>query len=359
MRLNLNKVLQCSFVFIFSSQAYSAEIYNKDGNQLDLYGKVDARHVFSDNASENGDNTYSRLGFKGQTQISDTLTGYGQWEYNFQSNHSEGGSDAQTGNATRLGFVGLNITDVGSFDYGRNFGALYTALSFTDMAPIYGSGTMASNDNFMSKRTTGVASWHSPDWGGLKLTLQYQGKNDRSQAKLANGDGYSAGFTYDIADGLSFAASGMKANRTLLQKADGQGGDVTAWASALKYDANQIYLAAMYGEANRVTAYGQQSRFADKTRNVEVIAQYQFLNGLRPSLGFVMQRGDNLQNTDTASGGNQTLQKYIEIGTYYYFNKNMLTYLDYKINLLNDNAFTKSAALSTKDSIGMGITYQF
>ena len=44
--------------------------------------------------------------FKGETQINDQLTGYGQWEYNFQLNHSEGGSDAQTGNATRLGFAG-------------------------------------------------------------------------------------------------------------------------------------------------------------------------------------------------------------------------------------------------------------
>ncbi len=85
----------------------AAGIYNKDGNKLDLYGKIDVRHVMSSNASENGDATYSRFGFKGQTQISDRLTGYGQWEYKFMLNHTEGGSDSQSGNATRAGFAGL------------------------------------------------------------------------------------------------------------------------------------------------------------------------------------------------------------------------------------------------------------
>lgn len=61
--------------------ANAAEIYNKDGNKLDLYGKVDGLHYFSDDDSADGDQTYMRLGFKGETQVNDQLTGYGQWEY--------------------------------------------------------------------------------------------------------------------------------------------------------------------------------------------------------------------------------------------------------------------------------------
>jgi predicted porin len=33
-----------------------------------------------------GDQTYMRLGFKGETQVNDQLTGYGQWEYQIQGN---------------------------------------------------------------------------------------------------------------------------------------------------------------------------------------------------------------------------------------------------------------------------------
>lgn len=72
-----------------TSFANAAEIYNKDGNKLDLYGRVSAKHVFSKDKSEDGDKTYVRLGFKGETQINDQLTGYGQWEYNVQANHDE------------------------------------------------------------------------------------------------------------------------------------------------------------------------------------------------------------------------------------------------------------------------------
>lgn len=35
--------------------AHAAEVYNKDGNKLDLYGKVDGLHYFSDNSAKDGD----------------------------------------------------------------------------------------------------------------------------------------------------------------------------------------------------------------------------------------------------------------------------------------------------------------
>lgn len=64
--------------------ANAAEIYNKDGNKLDLYGKAAGLHYFSSNDGDNGDKTYVRFGFKGETQITDQLTGYGQWNTTFR-----------------------------------------------------------------------------------------------------------------------------------------------------------------------------------------------------------------------------------------------------------------------------------
>lgn len=43
----------------------------------------------------------------------------------------------------------------------------------------------------------------------------------------------------------------------------------------------------------------------------------------------------------------------------YYFNKNMSTYVDYKINLLDDNSFTRNAGISTDDVVALGLVYQF
>ena len=74
---------------LVAGTAGAAEIYNKDGNKLDLYGKVDGLHYFSDNNGSDGDMSYMRFGLRGETQISDQLTGFGQWEYQANLNHAE------------------------------------------------------------------------------------------------------------------------------------------------------------------------------------------------------------------------------------------------------------------------------
>ncbi len=53
---------------LVAGAANAAEVYNKDGNKLDIYGKTVGLHYFSDSAADDGDQTYARLGFKGETQ---------------------------------------------------------------------------------------------------------------------------------------------------------------------------------------------------------------------------------------------------------------------------------------------------
>lgn len=74
---------------VASASVQAAEVYNKDGNKLDVYGKVKAMHYMSDNDSKDGDQSYIRFGFKGETQINDQLTGYGRWEAEFAGNKAE------------------------------------------------------------------------------------------------------------------------------------------------------------------------------------------------------------------------------------------------------------------------------
>lgn len=342
--------------------ANAAEIYNKDGNKLDLYGKVDARHSFSDNNKQDGDKSYVRFGFKGETQITDQLTGYGQWEYNIQANNAEE-SGAQEGNATRLGFAGLKFAEFGSFDYGRNYGVIYDVNAWTDMLPVFGGDSISNSDNFMTGRSTGLATYRNNNFfgmvDGLNFALQYQGKNDRSEVKEANGDGFGIGSTYDIGNGINFGAGFSSSNRTLDQKygSTAKGDKAQAWNVGAKYDANNVYLAVMYAETQNLTPYGSNfsDTIADKTRDIEITAQYQFDFGLRPSLGYVQSKGKDLNDVDA----NHDLLKYVSVGTYYYFNKNMSTYVDYKINLLDEDEFTVKNGLNTDNVVAVGLVYQF
>lgn len=72
---------------LMAMSAQAAEIYNKDSNKLDLYGKVNAT-CSSSNDADDGDTTYARLGPKVKLQINDQLTGFGQWEYEFKGNRA-------------------------------------------------------------------------------------------------------------------------------------------------------------------------------------------------------------------------------------------------------------------------------
>ncbi|WP_049007290.1 porin OmpC [Enterobacter cloacae] len=340
----------------------AAEIYNKDGNKLDLYGKVTGLHYFSDDTSNDGDKTYVRLGFKGETQINDQMSGYGQWEYEFKGNNDE--SNGDKGNKTRLAFAGLKFNEFGSFDYGRNYGVAYDIGAWTDVLPEFGGDTWTQTDGFMTQRATGVATYRNTDFfglvDGLNFAAQYQGKNNKRDITEANGDGWGLSSTYEM-DGFGVGATYAKSDRTNNQVRAGEvantmnaGGDnAEVWAAGLKYDANNIYLASTYAETRNITNFGK-GYIANKAQNFEVVAQYQFDFGLRPSVAYLKSKGK-----DIGTYGDQDLVEYVDVGATYYFNKNMSTYVDYKINLLDDNKFTKAAGIATDNIVALGLTYQF
>ncbi len=89
---------------LVAGAANAAEIYNKNGNKLDFYGKMVGEHVWTTNGDTSSDDTtYARIGLKGETQINDQLIGYGQWEYNMDASNVEGSQTTKT----RLAFAGL------------------------------------------------------------------------------------------------------------------------------------------------------------------------------------------------------------------------------------------------------------
>ena len=364
--------------------AHAAEVYNKDGNKLDLYGKVDGLHYFSDDANSDGDQTYMRMGFKGETQVNDMITGYGQWEYQVQANGTEGDKGDSW---TRLAFAGIKVGDYGSFDYGRNYGVMYDVEGWTDMLPEFGGDSYTKADNFMTGRANGVATYRNTDFfglvDGLNVALQYQGANESQNGqegtnnsgdrnvKNSNGDGFGISSTYDLGMGVSFGAAYTSSDRTNEQvNHSTAGGDkADAWTAGLKYDANNIYLATMYSETRNMTPYGgsdgSDNTIANKTQNFEVTAQYQFDFGLRPEVSFLMSKGKDLTMPGTAASpagtsGDKDLVKYASVGATYYFNKNFSTYVDYKINLLDeDDSFYTRNDISTDDTVALGMVYQF
>lgn len=364
--------------------ASAAEVYNKDGNKLDVYGKVDVRHYFADARvdnsrakSQDGDDSRVRLGLKGDTQITDQLTGFGRFEWETKTNKNEGNND----NKNRLAYAGLKFQDFGSIDYGRNYGVIYDTNAWTDVFPLWGGDTMAQADTFMTQRNRNLLTYRNNNMfgyvDGLSFALQYQGKNgdkNKSSGKESyqdNGDGYGFSTAYDLGWGVTLGGGYSNSSRTPKQNenatnkyipagvtAGAKGERAQAWNVGGKFDANNVYLAAMYGETLNTTHYGVDDIIANKTQNVELVAQYLFDFGLKPSIGYNQSKGKDVYTV----GGktyNEDLVKYISVGSYYYFNKNMSAVVDYKINLLKDNEFTRTAGISTDNVVGLGLVYQF
>lgn len=338
--------------------AQAAEIYNKDGNKLDLNGRIKVSHVFSSDDNNDGDKSSNlQGGFIGETQITNKLTGYGSWSYQYSLRDSEG-SDAQNGNATRLGYAGLKYDNLGSIDYGRNFGLVYDVLSYTDMLPYFGSDS-DYNDVFLAGRSAGLLTWRNTDFfglvQGLSVAAQYEGKNERSGSDDAitrsNGDGFALSAAYATGFGVTFVGAFASLDRTAAQNAmtRGNGDKAQHWAGSVKYDANQIYLAAAYDETLNATPIS--GGFANKAQNFEAVAQYQFLNGFRPSLAYISSKGKEIENI-----GDADIIKYAAIGLSYYFNKNMLAFGEYRINLLKEN---NALGIATDDVMALGLAYQF
>lgn len=372
MKLQYLSVLVSAMVMAGSAGA--AEVYNKGGNKLDLYGKLNGMRYMSSDDDKNGDRSFIRYGFRGETQLSDGLIGFGTWEHEVGLRHAE--SEGAKTNFTHLGFAGIKFANMGSIDYGRNYGVLYDVGTWTNVMPEFGGDTSVT-DNFLTGRANGVLTYRNTNFfgmvDGLNFALQYQGKNDSKGGKdacrglqEANGDGYGLSVTYDLGNGVSAGAAYTSSNRTLAQRSPNisrnQDKKAEAYSFGLKYDAYNLYLAALYSETRNMTPYGdfsddnsgQLHGFAEKAHNLELVAQYQFDFGLRPSVGYLQSRIDGDHN-----GKSHDIKRYIEVGASYNFNKNMLTFIDYRINLLSKDGFTHKAQISTDNIVALGMTYMF
>lgn len=350
----------------------SIEVWNKDGNKVDFYGRVKAANRITDRGQvKEGDKTEARFGMTGQTQITDSLTGYGRFEW--QTNTGKDSFDE-----TRYAFAGLNFGDYGSFDYGRNDGVLKALTAYTDVLPEFG-GDAANNNYFvLSDRTKAVATYRNSNFFGLNddisFALQYadNGDNsDTSDGKRTNDsrEAYGANAQWRIFDtgvtvGAGYAStSGSSSSHSI----SGESGKVNTWSTAVKYDNYNLYLAALYTQAKHYDVNATSSDV--KVKGVELVAQYGFdleVGRLTPSLAYVQQKISG----DTA-GDNNYLTKYVALGANYQLNKNFSALVEYKFNLLDQDdigaaintKYTDSGRHpfkpGTKDVLGVGLIYQF
>ncbi|ANZ22563.1 porin [Buchnera aphidicola (Diuraphis noxia)] len=361
-----------------SHSVHAVDIFNKNGNKLEIYGSINPNHEFSHKflskqIESHNDNTNAILGLSGEINITDELISYGTIEYRTDFFSPEDTIDKKQSNTVRLGYAGFKYGNLGSIDYGRNYGVFHDVESLTNHIPyIFNKNSIFSNnDSYMIGRNNSLLTYRNKNFFGLfdgiSFALQYQNqaKNQLSKQEYNSSWGASVKYETDVgltAIGSCFSTEGYKYNEQhKIEKIS----PINAYGLGFKYDANDVYIAAFYGagsnlKLSNINANHEPNIDMNKTENIEAIAEYNFHSGFYPSLSYVDSK---VQNSNAKNSSNQNtweLAKQINISTRYEFNKNISTYMNYKINLLkNTNEFIEKNNIPTDNVIGAGLVYQF
>lgn len=363
---------------LLSSTSYAVELYNKDGNTIDFYGYVMGDYHFSkkNDISTHGDQSNSRFGIKGTTEINPELKGFGHFEYNQPINNNENSFWGEEGEV-RLGYAGLTHDTYGTIQYGHNWSVMYDVTQYADMLPEFGEDTLGyfsevsgstvidPDSMFGSGRGNGMLQYRY-SYAGFDMGLQYLASSTGVQGE---GAGASLQYTFDsVGITLGGAYNAGSKDMQAIRNLENPNGGVTLapdfnesrahmWALGAKYDLNNIYLSAVYAETNNQQPYvdiNNNNNFADKTQAYFLTAQYTFDMGLTPGIAYAQGKAKSLNGY-----GDQDYSKYVDLSLNYAINNHFTTYVDYKINLLDNNEYTRQNSVLTDDVVAVAFQYNF
>lgn len=319
---------------LLAGAANAAEVVNKDGSKLDVYGQVAAKdYVHGDDVASHG-KTEARLGVWGETQVLDGVKAYAKFEWQTNS------FDVDYNIDNRYAYTGLDFGSVGMLDYGKNQGVLNAVASYTDVLPVYGGE--ASGYLLLGTRTASVLTYTNTDlFGaveGLDFAIQYADKGsdkfdpaNKDKFTSVNNQAYGLSAQYSILD------TGLQIGGAFAQSADRPAAEkgLTSFVVGANYNANNVYVAGIYSQSTRGDAV--------KVSGYEAVLAYGIdfeVGRLTPSVAYLAYR-DNVAKSDKI--------QYADLGVQYDFNDNVGAYFDYKFNLIKNE----------KDQAAIGMTYKF
>lgn len=343
-------ILAIAIPALFASAANAAVIYDKDGTNFDVYGRVQANYYGeSDNPNglteaHKGDAELvgsSRLGWSGKVALNNTWAAIAKTEWQVAAENSDGSSKFQA----RKIWAGFDGGQNGKVIFGQDDTAFYDAIAATDIFNEWGS-----NGNYYDSRQEGQVIY-SNTFGGFSGKLSYQTNDDTAvKIKDVGGDikttvfdkvkrkyayAASAGYKFDFGLGMNagYAYSDLETN----DKAPVyNSGEKSEWALSANYAINGFYFAGMYTQG---TLKNDTTGYKDEGRGYELAASYNvdawtFLTGYNFKEGKVGAQAAGASYKDQVD---ETL-----LGVAYAFTPKLTAYTEYKIQGIDkmDDEFT-------------------
>lgn len=288
---------------LVSATAQAATVYDQDGTTLKVGGRAEVRGVFSSDVEGTmEDKSRARINFGGETQISESLTGFGFMEYELKSD----GSDLKN----RYLFAGFG-TQIGDFSYGKQNTANVQVSDMTDIASNH-SGQQQYISSASDKQSN-TFSYSGVFLESLTVQANYIAQDEDD--KDAYGISAVYGFDFGLDLGASYSGQDEMNQATL--------GAAYTW--------NDLYIAATY-------AMGAVEEDNDFT-SLEAAIQYKATEELR-LIGIVGMAEQDIEG-DT--------EEFFALEAQYRFNKSIRTFASYKLNNLDD----------AEDELMLGLRYDF
>lgn len=299
---------------LVSATAGAATVYDKDGTALKVGGRVEVRGLFSDSVEGTmEDKSRARINFKGKTQITEDLAGFGVMEYEIKSGDSEV--------SNRYLYAGLSTT-AGNFSYGRQDTANVLVSDMTDIASEH-SGIQQYIDSASDKEDNTFL--YAGDLGGLYVQANFIASEEEDQ------DAFGVSAMYSMDAGLDFAVAYSD------QDEENQ---ITA---GVAYSFEDLYLAATYAMGDLV----DDAEFD----SLEVAAQYKFTKEFR-MIGIY-----GIAEEEDAAGVTIDTEDFFTIEAQYRFNDSLRTFASYLVNNLDEDEVTDPD--DAEDELMVGLRYNF
>lgn len=367
------------------------EIYKDDKNAVTIGGWIDIRAIDTQGVSEVA-NGASRINFGFNRELKNGWSAFSKLEwgvnpvgtskvvYNGDNGFNQSQDDFMY---NRLGYVGLNHADYGSLTIGKQWGAYYDAVWYTNL--VYfgdgnGSGTYTYNKFDGAINGTGRADkaiQYRKSFGDLDLAAQIQLKQDMFVVDTANASNagvffsnesvkeieysntFGLGLTYHLNSDLLFTF-GANLGELEFTNENGSKFEETDYIYTLGFAYGTWGKPGHYAAANvNVNEYHDTDnlgRMIPESFGAESLVAYQYENGVRLMISYnLLDAGDKYQ---ALYQGDIFKRQSVVVGTHYIFDEQTVLFAEYSMDLGDFDGQNEAAMkLSEDDAVLFGIRY--
>ncbi|WP_108651429.1 porin [Dongshaea marina] len=331
-----------------SAGASAANLYNNNGTNVDLTGRVKATYTNGYDQDSNTNGSYSefdgsgRLGFDLTQKLNDQWSALASAQWDVVGQRADNGNGFQSRNI----YAGFDGQQYGKFTAGQNDGALYTGvLATTDIFNEWGDvgnaaggrqqGIVTYDNSYMGLGIHLSAGAHASKAATTDSSIGYTSNADNfvnyatgnttpGTTSLERQNVYAAAldYTIDMKDAGAVGLNGGYQVKNFDNTRDSQQKD---WALGANYTWNGLYAAAIYNQ----TKIDNSAAGADNYK----------ATGYELALTYTIQQwklltGYNKLRADSGDVGANAERDFVNeayLGAQYNFTSNIFAYTEYKV----------------------------